>query len=115
MSLTHLQERKLSQFKDEIAMLEKQVEKQNAWYAVRLSLVATLLFYIVGWLIDYFIDDNPVSVYLLENGWKKPITNFITWFAIYYFIGVKGNRHMLKSRRRELAAYEAKLAKETAA
>ncbi|MCW3073055.1 MAG: hypothetical protein JWP69_124 [Flaviaesturariibacter sp.] len=102
MSLTFLQERKLAQYKEEIAFLEKQVEKQDGWYAVRLSWIVTMIFYILGFFVDYMTEGSSLPEYVIAYGWKKPIWNFTSWLLIYYFFLVRGNRRTLRKRREEL-------------
>jgi hypothetical protein len=112
MNLTPLQARKRSQFLDDIAHLEKQVAKHGPWSAIRTAWALTLLLYIGNYFFEGLADHKPLPDFVKDYGWKRIIFNFFWWALLTYISTVKSFRSELKTRRKEFAAYEAKLAKE---
>ena len=113
MNLTPLQERNLNRYKADIAFYEKEVEKRNWLFVVRFTWLTTMIFYIGGYFFDAFTENKSMVVYINEYSWTKLLGNFLFWLVYNYFLFPATNRQLLKSRRRELKAYEAKLFKET--
>lgn len=103
MNITPLQERRLQQVKDEIVFLEKEVQKKDWLFALRLSWIIVMLVYIVEYLFYLLTEKKSLPVYVKEYGWLKILTNWIVWFLVNYVMMVMSNKKQLKLKKRELS------------
>lgn len=115
MNLTALQKRKLTQFQDDIAFLEKRLKTESLLKNVRLGWIITMLIYISRFLVNLVTDGETIPQFIEAYGWKKILFDAAWWIGFNYFFTRIGLNQDLKLRRKELAAYEAKLQKETIA
>ena len=107
MNLQPVQKRKLEFLEENIARLEKQVPGKGIWYAIRLSFIIAVLFYIVGFPFDYFTEGKSMVAYVNEYHPLRLLFNWLFWFLFEYFILVRGNQQLLRKYQNELA--EAKI------
>lgn len=103
MNLSPIQERRLLQVQNEIAFLEKEAKKKNAWFAIWLSGIAVFVSYLVGYFIDWAMDGTSVPDYVKANGWLRILSGWVFWFLTGYFFFVRSIHQNLKIKKKELA------------
>lgn len=112
MNPTPLQTRKLNQLQNEVLIAEAQTKKRNIWFAVRFAWVIAMGSYIVGYFYDAIVEGQTLVAYVNDYGWASIVRDFSFWFVFNYF-AFFSNRQLLNKSKKELKAYEEKLAKET--
>jgi hypothetical protein len=112
MNPTPLQIRKLNQLQNEVLVAEAQLKKRNIWFAIRFAWVIAMGSYIVGYFFDAIVEGQTLVEYVNDYGWASILRDFLFWFVFNYF-AFSSNRQLLNKSKKELQAYEAKLAKET--
>ena len=114
MNPTRLQIRKLHQLRAEVLLSEADLKKRKIWYAVRFAWMITMGLYIAGYFFDAIVEGQTLVGYVNDYGWVRILGDFLFWFVFNYFV-FASNRQLLNKKKKELSAYEAKLAKENGA